>query len=100
MTDRLVVMFRGRQIEEGKTKEVIANPLHPYTKLLIGSIRIGGKKEKAVNRSDPSISSLGSESCPYVVFCPYAMKICSEKFPETIVTPDGRKVACFLYGGE
>jgi oligopeptide/dipeptide ABC transporter ATP-binding protein len=99
MTDRLIIMFRGRQIEEGPTKEVIANPLHPYTKLLISSIRIGGKKETAVIRSDIPASG-EDKSCPYVSFCPYAMKVCFEKFPPTIVTSEGRKVACFLYGGE
>jgi peptide/nickel transport system ATP-binding protein len=100
MTDRLIIMFRGRQIEEGITKDVIANPQHPYTKLLIGSIRIGGQKEKSVLRGDASIASLPEDSCPYVPFCPYAMKICSEKFPKSVFTAESHKVACFLYGGE
>lgn len=101
MTDRLVVMLRGRQIEEGKTKDIITNPLHPYTKLLISSIRIGGKKEKAVGKEGVPASELVQlDACPYVPFCPYAMKVCSEKFPKTIAQSDGHKVACFLYGGE
>ena len=78
MTYRLVIMFRGRQIEEGKTREVISDPLHPYTKLLISSIRIGGKKENAVNRDEVAV--VGAEFCPYVAFCPYAMKVVLKNF--------------------
>ena len=100
MTDRIIVMFRGRQIEEGRTKDILTNPLHPYTKLLISSIRIGGKKEQAVSKEDGVPAGFGSESCPYVPFCPYAMKVCSEKFPETVVASEAHKVSCYLYGGE
>ena len=100
MTDRLIIMFRGRQIEQGKTKDVIANPMHPYTKLLMSSIRVGGQKEKSVLRPDISNLVLSVDSCPYVPFCPYAMKICSEKFPKSTATSESHNVACFLYGGE
>lgn len=101
MTDRIVVMLRGRQIEEGKTKDVITNPLHPYTKLLISSIRIGGKKENAEGKEGNFVAEFAQlDACPYVPFCPYAMKVCSEKFPKTVMQSDGHKVACFLYGGE
>ena len=100
MTDRIVVMFRGRQIEEGKTKDIIKSPLHPYTKLLMSSIRIGGQKEKVVGSEDIVAPGSDLDACPYVPFCPYVMKICSEKFPKVTITPEGHKVACYLYGGE
>ena len=101
MADRVVVMLRGRQIEEGRTKDVITNPLHPYTKLLMSSSRIGGKKEKVVGKeSVATLEFARLDACPYVSFCPYAMKVCSEKFPKTVMQADGHEVACFLYGGE
>lgn len=100
MTDRIVVMFRGRQIEEGKTKDIITDPLHPYTKLLMSSIRIGGKKENTVGKEGPgTFEFVSTDGCPYVSFCPYAMKVCSEKFPVVTMQAKEHKVACFLYGG-
>lgn len=38
MTDRIMVMYAGRAIEEGKTEAVVNTPGHPYSKGLIGSI--------------------------------------------------------------
>jgi peptide/nickel transport system ATP-binding protein len=96
MTDRLVVMLGGRKIEEGRTKDVITKPLHPYSKLIMSSIRIGVEKERV--QVGTSQLSLSDDSCPYVPFCPYAMKVCSQSFPETTVTSEGQSVACFLYG--
>lgn len=37
VTDRLVVVFRGRIVEDGPTARVLADPQHPYTRLLIES---------------------------------------------------------------
>lgn len=96
MTDRLVVMYRGRVIEEGSTKEVITNPLHPYTKLLLSSERIGGQKE-AVRAGASADDVAPPEGCPYVPFCPYAMKSCSESFPKATTMAEDHRVSCFLY---
>jgi oligopeptide/dipeptide ABC transporter ATP-binding protein len=96
MTDRLVVMYRGRVIEEGSTKEIITNPLHPYTKLLLSSERIGGQKEGV--RAGASADDVAPpEGCPYVPFCPYAMKSCSESFPRAATMAEDHRVSCFLY---
>jgi peptide/nickel transport system ATP-binding protein len=95
MTDRLVVMYRGRIIEEGSTKDVITNPLHPYTRLLLSSERVGGPKEGVRLGTEDDLPPL--DGCPYVPFCPYAMKSCSESFPGVTTTAENHRVACFLY---
>ncbi len=38
LCDRIVVMFGGRIVEEGTTEQIITDPQHPYTKLLIGAV--------------------------------------------------------------
>ncbi len=43
IADRIMVMYRGMMMEEGKTKEVFEAPLHPYTKLLLSSVPLYGK---------------------------------------------------------
>lgn len=40
MSDRLVVLHRGRIVEDGLTHQVVAKPQHPYTRLLIDSVPV------------------------------------------------------------
>lgn len=42
LSDRLVVLYRGRIVEDGPTREVVRRPTHPYTKLLISSVPLIG----------------------------------------------------------
>lgn len=42
LSDRLVVLYRGRIVEDGPTREVIRRPTHPYTQLLISSVPLIG----------------------------------------------------------
>ena len=42
MSDRLVVLHRGRVVEDGPTRQVVAAPRHPYTRLLISSVPLIG----------------------------------------------------------
>ncbi|MET0295996.1 MAG: ABC transporter ATP-binding protein [Microbacterium sp.] len=42
LSDRLVVLYRGRIVEDGPTREVVARPQHPYTRLLIASVPVIG----------------------------------------------------------
>ena len=38
MADRVVVMYRGRKVEEGPVEEIFANPKHPYTQSLLAAV--------------------------------------------------------------
>jgi peptide/nickel transport system ATP-binding protein len=45
VTDRIIVVYRGRVVEDGPTSRVIAEPQHPYTRLLIESApRLGAER--------------------------------------------------------
>ena len=49
ITDRLVIMYKGRIVEAGPTAEIFANPQHDYTKNLIASLpRLRGKRSADV----------------------------------------------------
>jgi peptide/nickel transport system ATP-binding protein len=54
MADRVAVMFKGDLVEQGTVEEVLLNPQHDYTKMLLGSVpRLGaGRGQMGVNISD------------------------------------------------
>eukprot|EP00919_Chromeraceae_sp_WS-2016_P023199 GHVR01055162.1.p1 GENE.GHVR01055162.1~~GHVR01055162.1.p1 ORF type:complete len:629 (-),score=90.62 GHVR01055162.1:2638-4524(-) len=48
MADRVVVMFRGKKVEEGTVEEIFENPQHPYTKALLAAVpKLGEMRGKA-----------------------------------------------------
>ncbi|BCS93534.1 ABC transporter ATP-binding protein [Metallosphaera javensis (ex Sakai et al. 2022)] len=98
IADRIVVMYAGKAVEEGKAEEIIESPMHPYTKGLINSIPDGYKNEKRIESipgSPPNILKLPS-GCSFNPRCKLAMEKCISEDPETRVL-GGRKVACHLY---
>jgi len=52
IADRVAVMFRGKIVEYGETREVLANPQHPYTKALIQCIPQPGQKRERLTTID------------------------------------------------
>ncbi|WP_432517956.1 ABC transporter ATP-binding protein [Saccharolobus islandicus] len=96
ISDRVIIMYAGKIVEEGNTKEVISEPMHPYTQSLLSSVPELGKKElKPPSGEVPSLINPPS-GCRFNPRCPFAMPICKEKEPP-LVEINGRKVACWLY---
>ncbi|MBW8173141.1 ABC transporter ATP-binding protein [Ornithinimicrobium sp. Arc0846-15] len=54
MADRVAVMFKGQIVEQGTTEEVLMNPQHAYTKVLLGSVpRLGaGRGQMGISVTD------------------------------------------------
>ncbi|ABN69384.1 oligopeptide/dipeptide ABC transporter, ATPase subunit [Staphylothermus marinus F1] len=101
--DRVAVMYAGKIVEETSTREIIENPLHPYTKMLFDAVPILGVKKKLVSYlGEPPRPGEYIKGCQFSKRCPKAMDICREKEPE-IIEINGHRVACWLYnveGGE
>ncbi len=96
ISDRIVVMYAGQIVEEGKAEEVVDEPLHPYTKLLRAAAPDPNntKVKVGLTGEPPSLVS-PPEGCSFLPRCPYAKKECSH-FSQ-IVDLKGRKVRCILY---
>ena len=102
MADYVVVMYAGRVIEKGTTKEIFENPLHPYT--------IGLQKSKPVVRRkvDRLYNIPGQVPNPidmpnYCYFrdrCDKCVGKCSEGYPEFIQVSPTHSVSCYLYESE
>jgi oligopeptide/dipeptide ABC transporter ATP-binding protein len=101
--DRIVVMYAGRIVEEGRTEDIFRHPLHPYTQALLQltarylPTATPRFRFKAIEGEPPDLSSPGV-GCPFAPRCPERMQVCTERdVYET--TPDPlHRVSCFKYG--
>ena len=80
MTDNMAVMYAGRIIEQGPTKQVFKKPKHTYTRLLLESTPSVVGKRKKLNALDGEPPSLMGEikGCSFSPRCPNPSKDCKE----------------------
>ena len=98
MCDKVAVMYLGRIVEFGSVHEIFKNPLHPYTKGLMGSVhKIGGSKDKlfSIEGTVPLAMNL-EDKCSFKDRCKYACdKVCNQKEPSLVEVEKGHYVACY-----
>ncbi len=100
VTDRAAVMYAGRIVEEGTTRQVFKSPRHPYTLGLMSSIATPeqkGKKLIPIPGSPPDLLHI-PPGCPFHPRCPFAQEICVEERPPLRPLGDGRASACHFAG--
>ena len=96
-TDTTVVMYLGRVMETGVTREVFRQPLNPYTEALIGSVpRIGGGKRgrRRVTMGEVPSAANPPSGCHFHPRCPYAQDICRQQVPALREIEPGRASRC------
>lgn len=97
ISDRVAVMYLGRVVEDGPTREMIEDPLHPYTRALISAIPIpGAKKKGAALEGEPPSPSAPPPGCRFHPRCPEVMDICRRADPKRR-DRRGRQIYCHLY---
>jgi len=83
--DRVIVMYAGRVVEQGRTEDVFAHPEHPYTWSLLHSIpRLDADDReplKVIEGSPPDMMRLPS-GCKFQPRCPFAVERCAKDEPE------------------
>jgi len=101
MATRIAVMYLGRVVELGSTEEVFSNPLHPYTKALLGSVPV---PDTTVQRARIPISgdipnpTSPPAGCHFNPRCPIAVEKCRAAYPDLVEYSPGHFAACFLAG--
>ncbi|MGD2142076.1 MAG: ABC transporter ATP-binding protein [Candidatus Bathyarchaeota archaeon] len=104
VSNRLAVMYVGKQVERGNVLEVIDDPIHPYTQGLIASVPDPDPKNRLKFRDvipgEPPNAINPPPGCRFHTRCPHVMPICKEKEPKLLEVKDGRYAACFLYNDE
>lgn len=98
--DRIQVMYAGKVVETGTTRDIFKNPQHPYTWALLRSIpRIDseGKEELYSLKGTPPDLILPLVGCPFTDRCDYAMQICREAHPPKTDFGGGHCANCWLH---
>jgi oligopeptide/dipeptide ABC transporter ATP-binding protein len=103
MADRVAVMYAGQIVEYTDVEPIFAEPLHPYTKGLIGSIPVLGKivdRLEVIPGLVPNLIDL-PVGCRFAPRCQlrekYGLEICTQKDPELCEVKPGHTVRCWLY---
>ena len=103
MADRVAVMYGGRVVETGATRDVLEYPRHPYTKGLIACVPdldAHAHTRQLLTEIPgivPSVWDL-QQGCPFADRCGEVAEHCRDAMPPTLGTP-GRTVACWQRTG-
>ncbi len=98
VTDREYIMYAGNIVEEARTKDLFADPLHPYTKGLLKSVpKLTGEGiSKGIRGRIPNYLN-PPQGCRFHPRCDNTMPICRKERPPFFSAGDSHRVACFLY---
>lgn len=102
ISDRIGVMYLGNLVEVTTSKELYANPLHPYTESLLSAIpipdpEIERKRERIILKGEVPSPLNPPSGCPFRTRCPKAMDQCAVTMPPMKEVEPGHFVACHLY---
>jgi peptide/nickel transport system ATP-binding protein len=97
LSDRILVMYAGKVVEEHAAAQMLRDPLHPYTKGLLGSY--GDPRAETVRITyvpgRPPDLAHRPTGCAFAPRCPERIAVCSELEPPLIAMGDGR-AACHV----
>ncbi len=99
--DETMVMYAGRTVESGGTEELIADPKHPYTQLLLSAVpdpARGLRTQEVDIKGEVPIFGVTGQGCPFAARCPFVMAKCREVMPPVTPLSDSRWVRCYLFG--
>jgi peptide/nickel transport system ATP-binding protein len=100
LADRVLVLYRGRIVEEGPTAAIVRRPLHPYTAALLSAApdpNLSFRRSRIVLASDTAPARL-SAGCAFQPRCPVARPRCLQEAPPLEELEPERLASCFFPG--
>ena len=94
----IIIMYRGECVEKGSVEEVLINPLHPYSEMLLDALPEPNPQRKWTSRARlPSLTlkEFRKNGCKFAERCQRAAQICFEKRPPLSYV-DNRAVRCWV----
>ena len=99
ISTRIGVMYLGKLVEVGTSRQICTSPKHPYTQALLSAVPIpdpAAKKQRVVLRGDVPTPINPPPGCSFHTRCPIAVDRCRVEEPPLRQIEDGRDVACHL----
>jgi peptide/nickel transport system ATP-binding protein len=96
LADRILVLYRGRLVEDGPSEEVVSSPAHPYTRALLASIADTARPVASASAPRGGALSASGDGCPFAARCPERIAACALSDPEPRAL-GARSVRCHLY---
>jgi peptide/nickel transport system ATP-binding protein len=98
LADEILVMYAGQIVERGPVEDVLADPLHPYTRLLLAAVPDPTVPAERIEfrRGLPSAAVDPAEGCRFVTRCPLAIDVCSHVTPDLVEARPQHAARCHV----
>jgi peptide/nickel transport system ATP-binding protein len=100
LADEILVMYAGQIVESGPVDEVLGEPLHPYTRLLLSAAPDPGAGLRAADleqRAGPASTAVDPpDGCRFAGRCPLVVDICTRATPVLVEARPGRSARCHV----
>ena len=101
IADDTIVLYAGQSVEQANSEELIMEPLHPYTQLLLSAVPDPStgltKKRIAARGAIPTVID-PKPGCRFANRCSHVMPVCRSTTPQFIEVKPSHQVRCHLYG--
>ena len=100
VSDDIAVMYLGRLVEKAPSKELFANPLHPYTKALLSAIpspKLHDRKERILLKGELTSPIEPKPVCRFSQRCTECFDRCNREEPGLHEVSPGHFVSCHLF---
>ena len=97
--DRVAVMYAGKIVETGSTRDIFYHSAHPYTQALIGSLpSVDVTKQQRLGSipGTPPDLLAPPKGCGFAARCKYCMRVCQEEYPPEFTVGEGHTANCWL----
>jgi peptide/nickel transport system ATP-binding protein len=98
VADRVGIIYAGRLVEEGRTRDMFFAPKHPYTAHLVASLpRIGDTQQRPALEGRPPNLADPPQGCRFHPRCPLAVDKCKKDVPPMEVVGPDHRTACWRW---
>jgi peptide/nickel transport system ATP-binding protein len=100
VADDILVMYAGQIVESGPIEDVLSEPLHPYTHLLLDAVPDPATKTETqqieLRKGDTTAAVDPVEGCRFRARCPLAIEICSQVTPQLVEARPRHSARCHV----
>lgn len=99
--DQILVMYAGHMVEGGNTEDIIQNPQHPYTQLLLSAVpdpQTGLRTSSDLDtRGEVPVLIDPPPGCPFAARCTRVMSQCKQSMPDVSHLDSNHWLRCHLF---